>query len=123
MHNRPDNARRMYNADQRQQPCHSERSEESLCRLSAHGLSGRRRDATIGETQMSRYVVCINNTGYGISLEVRKVYRVIPDEMGDAAGMIRVIDETGEDYLFEMDRFVPVELSADAAAALGQVVA
>lgn len=72
---------------------------------------------------MSKYVVCIDNSGYGVSLAVRKVYRVIPDAMGEAAGMIRVIDETGEDYLFEMDRFVPVELSADAAAALEQVAA
>jgi hypothetical protein len=72
---------------------------------------------------MSKYVVCIDNSGYSVSLEVRKVYRVIPDEMGEAAGMIRVIDETGEDYLFEADRFVPVELTADAAAALEQVAA
>ena len=72
---------------------------------------------------MSRYVLCVDNSDYSVSLTVRKIYRVIPDEMGEAVGMIRVIDETGEDYLFETDRFVPVELSADAAAALEQVAA
>ena len=57
-----------------------------------------------------RFVVCINNEGYKASLEVGKLYRVIPDEEAAAHGYIRVIDESGEDYGYSVDRFFPVEL-------------
>jgi hypothetical protein len=45
------------------------------------------------------YVLCIDNGGYPESLEVRKVYAVVPDDRADARQYVRVIDETGEDYL------------------------
>jgi hypothetical protein len=56
------------------------------------------------------YVVCINNKDYPASLELRKLYPVVPDPQAEAHGMIRVIDESGEDYLFPADMFAPVEL-------------
>ncbi|MCA1565695.1 MAG: hypothetical protein LC803_08660 [Acidobacteria bacterium] len=58
----------------------------------------------------SAYAVCINNDGYKASLEVGKLYQLITDEAAEDDGMIRVIDESGEDYLFESARFYPVEL-------------
>ena len=55
--------------------------------------------------QPVQFVVCLNNDGYPASLEVGKLYRFIPDEKAAAEGLIRVIDESGEDYAFETDRF------------------
>ena len=56
------------------------------------------------------YVVCINNKAYPASLEQRKLYQVLPDPEAESHRMIRVIDESGEDYLFPADMFVPVDL-------------
>ena len=56
------------------------------------------------------FVVCINNEGYPASLELRKIYRVIPDARAAERRLIRVIDESGEDYLYPVDYFVPIEL-------------
>lgn len=61
--------------------------------------------------------MCIDNEGYAVSLDVRKVYRVAPDAEAAAHGMIRIIDNSGEDYLFEADRFLPVSISGIAPAA------
>ena len=47
-----------------------------------------------------RFVVCLNNEGYEVSLEARKIYWVIPDKLGEEHGLVRVIDESGEDYLY-----------------------
>jgi hypothetical protein len=55
--------------------------------------------------QSVQFVVCLDNEGYQASLEVGKLYRFIPDEEAAAAGLIRVIDESGEDYAFEAKRF------------------
>ena len=55
--------------------------------------------------QPVQFVVCLNNDGYPASLEVGKLFRFIPDEEAAAEGLIRVIDESGEDYAFEADRF------------------
>jgi len=56
------------------------------------------------------YVVCINNQDYPASLELRKIYRVLPDPEAESHRMIRVIDESGEDYLFPELMFAPIEL-------------
>jgi hypothetical protein len=55
------------------------------------------------------FAVCIDNRGYPASLELHKIYRVIPDEAATADGDIRVIDESGEDYLYPAARFVEIE--------------
>ena len=59
---------------------------------------------------MVRYAICINNQEYLASLEVRKVYQVLPDPDAEAHGYLRVIDESGEDYLFAANRFVTIEV-------------
>ena len=60
--------------------------------------------------QDSRFAVCIENSGYEASLDVGKLYRVIPDEKAASHGYLRVIDETGEDYWYSASRFFPIEL-------------
>jgi len=56
------------------------------------------------------FALCINNDGYKASLEVGKLYRVIPDAEAASHGYIRVIDESGEDYAYSTDRFYLLEL-------------
>ena len=58
----------------------------------------------------AHFVVCVSNAGYQASLERNKIYVALPDRDAEAAGDIRVIDESGEDYLFAAKRFVAVEL-------------
>ena len=62
------------------------------------------------EDKAVHFVVCLDNSDYPASLEVGKLYRVIPDEEGAAEGYLRVIDESGEDYAFLANRFHPVQL-------------
>jgi len=57
-----------------------------------------------------RYVVCVNNAGYPASLEVRKIYRCLTDATASRHGLVRVIDESGDDYLYPERFFVPIEL-------------
>jgi hypothetical protein len=71
----------------------------------------------------ARYVMCINNEGYGISLTPRKVYKVISTEKEEQGGWVRVVDDTDEAYLFPAARFVSVELSEEAAHSFELVVA
>lgn len=56
------------------------------------------------------YVVCISNKDYLASLEIRKIYQMIPDSDAVKHQMIRVIDESGEDYLYPSNYFVPIQL-------------
>ncbi len=64
------------------------------------------------------FAICLNNEGYPASLEVGKVYRVIPDEEAATHGYLRVIDESGEDYAFTADRFHVIELPLAVGQAL-----
>jgi hypothetical protein len=64
------------------------------------------------------FVVCINNTDYPASLELHKVYQVIPDEDAATDGDLRVIDESGEDYLYPADYFLVMELPEETKEAL-----
>jgi hypothetical protein len=64
------------------------------------------------------HVVCINNRGYAASLEKGKIYRLLRDVQGTSHGLLRVIDESGEDYLYPKTRFSSVKLSREAARAL-----
>jgi hypothetical protein len=57
-----------------------------------------------------RFVLCVSNKGYEVSLEPRKIYEALPDRAAAAHDQIRVIDESGEDYLFPAAYFVPIKL-------------
>lgn len=65
-----------------------------------------------------RFVVCISNDGYEASLERRKIYVSLPDVKAKRHGMIRIIDESGEDYLYSKNRFRPVRLPEDVRSAV-----
>jgi len=56
--------------------------------------------------------MCINADGNPASLEVRKVYRVLPDRKARTLGLLRVVDESGTDYLYPSDQFVSIHLPA-----------
>lgn len=56
-------------------------------------------------------VVCIENDGYAASLERRKIYVSIPDREAEKQGLRRVVDESGDDYLYPADFFRPIELT------------
>ena len=68
-----------------------------------------------------RFVVCINNSGYPASLDLHKIYRVLPDEEAAREGDLRVVDESGEDYLYHRSQFILVELPAEVEQALTTV--
>jgi hypothetical protein len=63
----------------------------------------------------TKFAVCVNNKGFEASFEIGKLYEIIDEE---ADGMIRVIDEEGEDYLYEAKIFYPLVLPADLALTL-----
>ncbi|HEV7796988.1 MAG TPA: hypothetical protein VGO73_02440 [Pyrinomonadaceae bacterium] len=64
-----------------------------------------------------RFVLCIRNEDCD-DLQPRKIYQVLPDESSAADGYIRVVDESGEDYLYPQDYFVSIELPQAAQKAL-----
>ena len=68
--------------------------------------------------QTLQFALCLDNEGYPASLEVGKLYRVVPDEEAGTHGYIRIIDESGEDYAFANDRFHMVHLPYGVGQAL-----
>ena len=58
----------------------------------------------------AEFVVCIQNSGYPASLELHKIYRVVRDPEAIREGDLRIIDESGEDYLYPAEWFAAVEL-------------
>ena len=72
--------------------------EASLTRQRAQeNLTKNRRDA--------QFAVCIDNEGYKASLELGKLYRPLPDKEAQAHGLVRIVDESGEDYAYSANRF------------------
>jgi hypothetical protein len=65
-----------------------------------------------------RFVVCIDNSEYEASLELHKIYTVVPDPGAAQDGDLRIIDESGEDYLHAADRFVAVDVPKAVERAL-----
>lgn len=61
------------------------------------------------------YVLCIHDGGYPESLEVRKVYVALKDARAEQQEFVRVVDETGEDYLYPTVLFVPIQLPQEAS--------
>jgi len=66
----------------------------------------------------SRFAICINNSKYPASLDLHKIYRVIPDPDAEQDGDLRVFDESGEDYLYPGDYFVLLDLPREVMLAL-----
>lgn len=63
------------------------------------------------------FAICLRSEGYE-DLEVWKIYRVLPDPKANEVGCLRVTDESGEDYLYPVERFVSVEFSEEVRARL-----
>jgi hypothetical protein len=70
-----------------------------------------------------RFVVCVKNKDYGASLELRKLYQVVADEAAAKLRQIRVMNESGEDYLYPEEYFVPVHLPQSAERAVRRAAA
>jgi len=66
----------------------------------------------------SHFVICIKNKDFPASLELRKLYRVISDPTAAKLHQLRIIDESGEDYLYPEEYFVPVQLPQAAERAV-----
>ena len=58
----------------------------------------------------SRFLICLDNKGYRVSLEKRKIYLALPDAKALKHGQVRVIDESGDDYLYPKSLFLPIPI-------------
>jgi hypothetical protein len=67
-----------------------------------------------------KYAVCINNSSYPASLALHKIYCVLPDEDAESDGDLRVIDESGEDYLYPAEYFMFLDLPQEIERALSR---
>ena len=68
----------------------------------------------------ARLVICLDNSGYEVSLERRKIYVAVPDARAEKHKQLRVVDESGDDYLYPADRFIDAELPKPVARAVHQ---
>jgi hypothetical protein len=73
------------------------------------------------EQPVLRFVICIDNTDYPAALERRKIYQVIPDDRAAHHNLLRVIDESGEDYVYPKGYFIPVDFTPSIQEALLRV--
>jgi hypothetical protein len=78
---------------------------------------------TTRKTPTTRFAVCIDNSEYPASLELYKIYRVLPDQEADREGDLRVVDESGEDYLYPKAYIVVLNLTQTDMLALSQAYA
>lgn len=91
-----------------------------------HTASARRNSSTRGSSTRPRkaavpgrhFAVCVDNSGYEVSLERNKIYVVLLDKNAEKDGDVRVVDESGEDYLFSAERFVAIDLPQAVKASL-----
>lgn len=90
-------------------------SGRSLSRSSASSRQSRRR-----ARPASAFVVCLRNDGYDVDLMRGRLYPVLPDRHAAAEGMIRIVDESGEDYLYPSEWFSTVKLPLAARRALSR---
>jgi hypothetical protein len=77
---------------------------------------------TKSKSKVTQFALCLNNEGYPASLEIGKLYRIVPDADAEAHGYLRVVDESGEDYAFSKDRFHVMTLPLPVEQALLSIV-
>ncbi len=70
------------------------------------------------KTSVPRFAICVNNSEYPVSLELHKIYRVLPDDEAARDKDLRVIDESGEDYLYPAEYFILIDLPRKTELAL-----
>jgi hypothetical protein len=85
-----------------------------------HMASGKKnsKSSVSSRKRPTGYVVCLRNDAYAASLEPRKLYPVLPDAAAEKHGLIRVIDESGEDYLYPAELFIAVRLPQSVTRAI-----
>ncbi len=91
----------------------------ALARKNSSSSAASRAEPVSRQPRLS-YVLCVRNRGYRASLELRKVYRRIADTWAQSHGLIRIVDESGEDYLYPRHYFVSIPIPRAARAALRQ---
>ena len=67
---------------------------------------------------LARFLICVDNKGYTVSLEKRKIYLALPDTHALKHGQVRVIDESGEDYLYPKSLFLPITVPQSVRKAI-----
>ena len=65
-----------------------------------------------------RFAICVDNSDYEASLVLRKIYEIIPDEAAAGDDLLRIVDESGEDYLYHQSHFIVVEFPIEVEHAL-----
>ncbi|MBP7961263.1 MAG: hypothetical protein KBG20_04500 [Caldilineaceae bacterium] len=70
-----------------------------------------------------RFAVCVKNAGYQVSLDLHKIYRLVDDSTALADGDVRIIDESGEDYLYPADWFIMIDVPQQVEQSLLRVAA
>ena len=70
------------------------------------------------ESIQPQFAVCIDNAGHPDDLNVRTVYHLLPDDSALRSNYLRIVDETGEDYLYRADRFVLIDVTREGQKAL-----
>ena len=75
---------------------------------------------TVRKPSTPRFAICVDNSEYPASLELHKVYRVLSDKEAERHGDLRVVDESGEDYLYPADYFVLVDFPRNTVRALNK---
>jgi hypothetical protein len=68
--------------------------------------------------QKRHFAICVDNSDYQASLILRKIYEIIPDELGAKDDLLRIVDESGEDYLYHKSHFIVVEFQMEIEHAL-----
>ena len=89
--------------------------------MSSRTVSVTRAASAAQRAHRPRFAVCVKNDDYRASLELRKLYPVLEDEFAAKHDMIRVVDESGEDYLYPASYFVRVELPQSVEQTLRKI--
>jgi hypothetical protein len=87
----------------------------------AGGIPRRQRSKSSRGPSTPQFAVCVRNDDYPASLELRKLYPLLEDSFASDHGMVRVIDESGEDYLYPSEFFVRIELPASVQEVLAKI--
>lgn len=97
------------------------RGQRHVAKLTASDdVRSSRSDLCMRRSNQSRYALCVKNHGHAAALEVRKLYRVIADQVAANRGLLRVVDESGQDYLYPAGYFLSIELPRAAIRMLAR---
>jgi hypothetical protein len=96
-------------------------SERKKSNSRSRSVAGSRVSTPSAPRAERHFAICVRNRGYRASLELRKLYPVLADAFADEHQMIRVVDESGEDYLYPSTYFVRVELPNGVERALHKI--